>query len=490
MTAQAASMARKSDVAETPGTVDLERFLANPAEYFGYSLTQMMGVPRAELGALHHAGLKKRFEQFRHSLPMLERLADVQSIDRIDKLDDVLPLLFTHATYKSYPASLLEKQRFDQLTKWLAKLTTVDLSRVDTKDCHTIDDWIQALKRDTPLTVAHTSGTSGTMSFLPWSGSEWRRMVGHYPLYFFQKFGEKAPPYKIPLNIPCIYPFFRHGSMAHTLVNDSFAEIIAGSEERFHAAYPGRVSADMLLLAAKRRAAVARGEVDKLKIAPELEARREEFEAQQRDMPQHVAQFFDTIHSTLAKKQVFMMATSNLLYSMAETGLKRGMRAVFDPSSVLVTGGGGKGMVLPDDWQEPVKAFFGVDRLHMGYGMTEMTGQFCMCEHGHYHCSPWVIPFILDPETGNALPRHGTVTGRFAFFDLLPDARWGGFVTGDEVTMTWDDPCPCGRTTSYLHGKIRRVSEKRNDAGEEKISCAATPGAYEEALDFLNDTPA
>ena len=52
--------------------------------------------------------------------------------------------------------------------------------------------------------------------------------------------------------------------------------------------------------------------------------------------------------------------------------------------------------------------------------------------------------------------------------------------------MVWDTPCPCGRTTPYLQGRIQRVSEKTGDAGEEKLSCAATPAAYAEALEFLN----
>jgi hypothetical protein len=79
------------------------------------------------------------------------------------------------------------------------------------------------------------------------------------------------------------------------------------------------------------------------------------------------------------------------------------------------------------------------------------------------------------------------VFGRFAFFDLLPDTRWGGFVTGDAVTLTWDKPCSCGRTTAYVEGEIRRYSTIRDVEGEEKLNCAAAPEAYAQAIDFLND---
>lgn len=468
---------------------DTDRFMANPAEYFGYSLTKMMSVPQEQLQALHLAGVQRRFEQLRDRVPILQRLANSVGVERIDTLEDVLPMLFDHATYKSYPAVLLDKGRYKQLTAWLDKLTVHDLSGVDVSGCRNLDDWMITLNRETPMAVCHTSGTSGTMSFLPWSKTEWLNMFRQYPTLVFQTFGrETATPLMPPLNIPCIYPYYRSGGMSHTLANDAIVQLIAGSEERFHCAYPQRLSADMLLLAARLRAASLKGQELQLDISPELMARRAEFEAQQRDMPQHLARFFEHMRNTLAGQRVFLLATSNLLYSMAEDGLKRGLSNVFSRDSVVVTGGGGKGIVLPPDWRDRVKTFLGVDQLHDSYGMSELAGPFMACEHGHYHAVPWIVPFVLDPQTNKPLPRSGAQTGRMAFYDLLPDTRWGGFITGDEVTLHCDGTCACGRTTPYLSSGIQRLSDKQKQiGGEEKISCAETASAYEDALDFLND---
>jgi hypothetical protein len=465
----------------------LDAFLDDPSGYFGHSLTRMMGNSRADVDALQLAGLRRRFGRFRGRIGMLDKLADRQGIHAIDRLDDVVPLLFGHEIYKSYPASLLEKHRFRELTAWLNKLTTHDLSKVDVSSCRSIDDWLMTMSRETPMAVVHTSGTGGTMSFLPWTKAEWRRCITQFTVLSFQRFGQPAPLPRYPMNIECIYPFFRSGGLSHTVLNDAVVEVIAGGEERFHAAYPGRLSADLLVLAARRRSAAAKGELDRLDISPELAARREEFELQQRDMPGHVARFFDTLRQRLAGQRIFMLAASHMLYGLAESGLKQGMQNLFSADSVIISGGGGKGMVLPDGWSETVKTFFGTRNLVLSYGMSEMAGQFAMCDHGHYHCPPWIIPFVLDPDTAKALPRHGTVTGRFAFYDLLPDTRWGGFVSGDEVTLSWDPPCPCGRTGAYVHSNIQRLSDRRTDEGEEKLSCAAAPEAYAEALDFLNE---
>ena len=465
----------------------IECFLANPSDYFDYSLTDMMSLSRAHLDWLQIAGLQLRFTQFRGSLPMLDKLADAQDIHVIGRLNDALPLLFDHATYKSYPASLLSNHRFTQLTAWLNKLTTIDLSKVDVSSCRTIDDWIMTMSRETSLAIIHTSGTSGTMSFLPWSKREFRKFLEQYPVTLFQRFGHESPALKPPLNIDCIYPYFRSGAYAQGAINDATVDVIAGGEERFHAAFPGRMSADLTLFAAKRRAAAAKGHLAQLEVSPEMAARQKEFEAEQRDMPDRIAAFFDAMRTKLSGKRVFMIANTHLLFSLAENGLKLGLRNLFSSDSVINSGGGSKGMTLPDDWEQTVKEFFGVERVNTVFGMSEMGGLFIKCSQGHHHSVPWIIPFILDPETNKPLPRSGTVTGRFAFYDLLQETRWGGFITGDEVTMAWDSPCPCQQTTPYFKGKIQRVSETRTLDGEEKLNCAAAPEAYAEALDFLNE---
>lgn len=118
--------------------------------------------------------------------------------------------------------------------------------------------------------------------------------------------------------------------------------------------------------------------------------------------------------------------------------------------------------------------------------MTEIMSTHMMCEHGHYHLDHRAIPYVLNPDTGEVLPRQGRVTGRAAFFDLGANARWGGFVTGDEITIDWDTHCPCGRPSAFVvGGSISRYSEKQG--GDDKITCAASEAAVRDAMDFLNN---
>ena len=286
-------------------------------------------------------------------------------------------------------------------------------------------------------------------------------------------------------NVDVVIPSYRYGANAFSRGTDMFSRCVAGSEDKMHTLYSGWLDSDVLYLAARIRAANAKGQLDQLKINSALLSRQREFEQQQASIGVHLEEFFDQILSNLAGKRVFLFTTWNVLYDFAKAGLQRGMRGVFASDSLVVSGGGAKGLVRPDDWESPVLEFTGVNRIKTCYSMSELCASHVICEHGHYHVAPWTILYVLDPDTSEVLPRTGVVTGRAAFYDLLADAHWGGFITGDEITVHWDEDCPCGARSPYIENSIIRYSEKRG--GDDKISCASTPEAHAQAMEFLTN---
>ena len=455
---------------------------SDPAAFFENSITRMQSIPFRDLSRLQLEAAMFRFDSLRDRIPILKKLADSIGVSHIADIDDLVPLMFDHNIYKSYPVALLNDCRFDQLTRWLDKLTAHDLSTVDVTGLGSIDDWLEKMDAETPLMVCHSSGTTGTMSFLPIDRAEWSTFTKTYWPAFFQRFGDDFQEHETD-GLHVIYPYFRSGRSTHLRINDFLAEAIARSEDKFHAAYPGRMSSDVLYLAGRLHAAKAQGNLHSLALSPSLLQRKAEFEAIQKSMPARMDAFFRTILDTLQGKRVFLQGTWNVLLGLADIGLERNVAGFFAENSVLVSGGGGKGMVMPDDWKERVLRFTGASGIHMVYSMSETPSQNLLCDYGHYHLAPWIIPFVLDPQTGDPLPREGTVTGRAAFFDLIATSHWGGFISGDEVTINWDCDCPCGRTSPYLMSNIERYSEKTG--GDDKITCAATAEAHEEALEFL-----
>jgi hypothetical protein len=145
----------------------LTEFMDDPINFFGQSYTQMHSIDRDELESLQRQAMASRFQQHYQSIEMLRKLADRLGTTAVEEFNDVVPLFFSHTAFKSYPAALIDKKRFDLMTKWLDKLTSYDLSAVDTSDCTGIDEWIERLDAQTPLEVITSSGTTGTISIPP-----------------------------------------------------------------------------------------------------------------------------------------------------------------------------------------------------------------------------------------------------------------------------------------------------------------------------------
>ena len=454
----------------------------DPHEFFDGSMTKLGSLPRAEMDALQLAGVQARFGQLRDKIPMLKKLADELDIHEINELNDVVPLLFEHTMYKSYPVSLLEKGKFTQMNRWLNKLTSHDLSSIDVSECRTIDDWLKKMWAESPMAISSSSGTTGTMSFLPRSADE-RDILGKTMLMTnIQEFGDHEPD---PAEIHAIFPNFRRGYTPVFAMNELIVKHICKGEERFHAAFKGTMSQDVMFLAARIRAAQANGTLDRLEISDDLMARKREFEKLEAEMPQHQQRFFEEKFEELRGKRIYTQATWNMLHGMAKEGLARGEKGMFAPNSIVFSGGGAKGLTPPDGWERDVCEFIGVDRLKTAYGMSEVASVNTMCKAGKYHLNPWNVPFLLDPDdSGIVLPRQGRQTGRAAFFGLVSRHAWGGFISGDEITVNWDEPCACGQTTYYVEPTIQRFSDKTGE--DDKITCAATAGAHKEAMSFLS----
>lgn len=463
---------------------EAQGWMNDPYGHFGHHNTKIHSLPRDEVAAVQLAAMNLRLAERREQIAMLKKLADGQGIDRVDSLDAMAPLLMPHDIYKSYPQSLLAKQQYGKLMGWLGKLTRHDISGLDVSDCDSIDSWLTKIRDETELDVATSSGSTGTCSFFPKSKRDYRVSVMGLRVQLAQKFGSDPRPGDIEDKIHAIIPLYRDGHASMGAFGKYSCEVFAkGDPAYWHYCFDFKLSSDLMWLAARLRAAQAKGDVSKVDVPASLLARREEWEQSQKDMPNQQLAFVNRMIRELQGQRVFVMSTSNLLYAAAKRGLEEGLSGVFAPDSVFMGGGGAKGVPLPDDLEDVICTFFNTPRMISSYGMTEMNSFSVLCDHDRYHVPPWVTIYLLDLDTGQPLPRKGVQTGRAAFFDMTADSCWGGLVTGDMVTVDWDTPCECGRTSHALEKKINRVSELQG--GDDKISCAATPQAQADAMDFL-----
>jgi hypothetical protein len=345
---------------------------------------------------------------------------------------------------------------------------------------------MDALDEQTELRVFHTSGTSGKLSFVPRTRDEWRQQILISNQIIRDHWGPNSGPDLTRTPRPLIVPGYRHGCANQQRGNDFMVNALAGGEHNALFMYPDmRFSADVASLSGRLRVAEARGEQGALELPPSLIRRRDEIAALERERPQALTRFFELAVDKFGGQDVYIATLWPILYEWAEDGLKRGLRNVFGPGSIVLTGGGPKNKVLPDNWREQAYEFLGTRRTYEFFGSSEVMGLCAKCETGNYHLPPTLITFLLDKGTGKPLPRIDGQTGRLALFDLLPATYWAGIVTGDRVTMGgWEQPCRCGRLGPYLHPTIQRYSEL--EGGDDKIMCSGAPEAHDKAMEFLS----
>jgi hypothetical protein len=439
---------------------------------------ELLAISWRDYAPLQLEAMRKRFETLRGRVTALDRLAERQGVERLDRFADVLPICFDHRVYKSYPLSLIEKRDFAKLTAWLDRLTAHDLTRMDLSGLTTIDDWLTRLD-EFGMIVGHSTGTTGKLSFIPRSQSEWPAWDAgfHQTSHAASGVDGKTDP------VDTFFPGYRSGHQMMLKMLERFNIPAAGGKAHYHTLYPTRVSSDLMALAGRMQSAEDRGELDRLGLDPALIEARDEMIRQGRRREADMEEWFTQLIEEYRGQRVKIGGSFADLCRVAMAGNAKGLKPSFAPGSFIASGGGMKGFKdAPADWERYIKDFFGIKVISSVYGMSESTGQAPKCSHEHHHFMPYTIPIVVDRDA-RELPRTGTQTGRLALFDLLAESYWGGFISGDQVTIHWDEDCLCGWKGPYIDKSIARFAEM--GGGDDKITCAGSTQAYNEFMDYV-----
>ena len=450
----------------------------NPGAWTYRPFTELFSIPREEREKLQLEAVRINFARMRNRIPALKKLADRQGVEHIDKLEDVLPVCFDHRVLKNYPIQIIENRDFAKLTMWLDKLTAHDLSRVDLTGLTTIEQWLQRLEAFGML-VTYSSGTTGKLSFVPRSYDE----LGPWKFSFYNVNHACSGVDAWKEKLPTFSPVYRGGYQTMLKMLSLFQVEMAGGEEHFHTLYDSHIPADLMALSGRLQAAEDKGEVMSLGLDPALLEQRKRMMEQGRTREADMERWFSKLMTDFKGQKVKIGGTFADLFRVAKAGLEAGLKCEFAPGSIMVGGGGMKGYKdAPADWEDQVKLFFGVNKLANQYGFSECIGNAPLCDAGYFHFMPYTVPILMDGE-GRALPREGVQKGRLVLVDPIPTSYWGGFTSGDEVTMHWDDNCPCGWTGPRAEKTIRRFAE--SEGGDDKITCAGSQQAYNEFMEFV-----
>ena len=421
----------------------------------------------AEMRPLQIQAINERFQDRVHKIKLLQNRAEEGAISEVRSANDVVPLLFAHTAYKSYPESWLWDGKWDRLGRWLDTVSTNRIGPVDLAEVKGLDDWLARLEAQGHY-VSCSSGTTGkcammnaTAEDLAFSGRSLLNAIGWA--------GLKPSRDRRLVSIGGTASSPRARASGGPMVEALSAKDLAPLSPNVPPITVGAVT-EMVALRKK----VADGSA----TPSEVERYEAESAARQKAIDSGIAQ---TVEAVIAHRheKLHISTMFAALYRLAEQVRERGYSAKdFHPENSIYMTGGLKRAQVPANYREVIFETFNLapENTIMGYGMQELNSNAPRCSHGRYHVPVWA-PLLLLDQSGETLiepPKTGEVEGRAAFFDLSLRGRWGGIISGDKVRATWE-ACACGARSPSIADDIQRYADT---ADGDKIACSGTIDAY------------
>jgi hypothetical protein len=427
-------------------------------------------IPASELRALQIEALNERFQERRERIKLLKHRAEDAGIEEIHSLEDIVPLLFPHTAYKSYPESFLIEEKWDRLTRWLGTVSPYPIEGVDLEGIADIDDWIERLAAKGYF-ISCSSGTTGKSAMLIASQKDmdWSKIDTVQVFSWGSGVKPEANRYMVGCAPVATVPKNKTIAEAQT---KAFSNPEWG---RWNYPVPPITVGSLTKMVVMRKK-MADGTASPQEVA--------DFEATSASRQKVLDDAIVLTAENIIENRDKLLMVSGLwsgLYAVAKVVRDKGYSAKdFNPDNCIYVGGGLKRAQLPADYKEFVHETFNIkpDRDFQNYSMQELNSGMPKCREGNrYHVPPWMVPMILDKDGDKLLPHDvngGEIEGRAAFFDLSLDGRWGGIITGDRISLDYS-PCACGQKGPSVRDNIARYADLE---GDDKIGCAGTIDAY------------
>lgn len=410
--------------------------------------------------------INARFQDRVGKIKLLANRAEEGGVSEVTSMEDLIPLLFAHTAYKSYPESWLMEGKWDRMGKWLDTVSTNRVPKLDTSGVNGLDEWL-ALLEEHEHYVSCSSGTTGKCAMmnavkadLEFCGAALLQAI-HW---------SKIPVNQDRMIVSC-------GQVASTPRNKAtggpmYAAIADPTIE------PYVVDAPPITIGGITEMVVLRKKIADGTATPGDIAYYEEQAAAREKSIQSVTD--QAVEAFIANRHRKLHVTGMLgqMYQVAAKLRERGYSAKDFQENTTFISGGLKRVAVPDNYWDVIFDTFNItrERVCHAYGMQECNTTAVRCSHDRYHLAPWVMMLILDEPGENLIPipESGEIEGRAAFFDLSMEGRWGGVISGDKIKATWD-PCGCGRRSPSVNEDIQRYADM---ASGDKIACSGTIDAY------------
>lgn len=424
-------------------------------------------VPQSDRLPMQIEAANERFQDRVGKIKLLANRAKEGNVTEVRKPADLVPLLFAHTAYKSYPESWLAEGKWDRMNKWLETVSAYPVGGMNLDGVNTMDEWVDRLE-----TVGHyvtcSSGTTGKPAMLTCSKAEldfagaklvssisWA--LGIQPKGDFRMMGTG-------------------GVMRAARAEATRLAMLHGFSSEDNQFQPGGpvITVGGVAGMIRLRRKIADGTAAPSEVAEFENISKSRQEAVLASQENLVNGFIES-----RAQKLFIGGQWASLYPLAQGLRAKGYSAKdFNSCNCLMTAGGLKGAKLPPDYKEYVFETLNLEqsRVYHSYSMQEINTQFPMCSAGRFHVPAWTMLLMLNQSGEELLDTSGgvEVEGRAAFMDMSVDARWGGIISGDKIRANFGK-CACGKEGPTIAQEIMRFAD--TEAGD-KLACSGTIDAY------------
>lgn len=365
-------------------------------------------------------------------------------------------LMISEEIFKSYNQEWLDRDDYVSMNKWLSGLYHRPID-VAVNEIHSIDGWIEQLSRN-GIEISCSSGTSGSLSFIPRSSKNWEtiRIANKSYISAFLILREIKTPLARLLTTPkinlissgafsalvnkiglkdfdAIFLGFRSGKTGNQVLMQSLSPIF----RRHSFLYDLDLSMDSLRCL--RRG--INSEEDRARLADF------DLKVNQKREQNYLKIIESILSSTQEGQKIFIFGAPYQLKELCEIIAANGKKVPLHKESLIVFGGGWKSFtgqamdqsslfkILSETFELPLK------RIIEWYSMTEINALMMRCQAGRFHIPPLIEPVIFDEELH---PLEGKdLKGTFGFLDPLAYSCPGFIISGDLVHFV-DGQCECG----------------------------------------------
>jgi len=428
-------------------------------------------VAYADVADLQIVAMDELLQERVSQIALLAMRAKSAGITQIERREDMVPLLFPHTAYKSYPESVLIEKRWDKLTRWLGTVAANPVKDIDLNGIEDVDQWIERLQ-DAGHYITCTSGTTGKSAMLVATKDDVDTCCED---------AVKAVAWCTGIAPSADRHVFRLAPIIRSVKNVGIGAAVARAYGK-----PGAPEFDfpvppITIGSIARMVALRKAITDGTAMPSELAEYEETSAMRQKAVDESIGQCADALIAARGEPLIIVGLWATL-YQIAEEVRSRGFSGKdFQPGNTSYIAGGLKGAKVPANYKEVIYSTFNMDpaRNFQMYGMQEINTAMPRCPAGRYHIPPWLVCLPLD-KSGDALApmAEGDIEGRAAFFDISLEGRWGGVISGDRIHVDFG-PCACGSPAPSIADDVIRYADLE---GDDKISCSGTVDAYVKGL--------